>query len=1044
MRVRCHILVPVFLILVNCAYQQASAQLGFDLKIDKPKPFENRVLKAEKTNPDKPLKAQKRFFQNLTTHYNYFFNANNKLNEVIGSAKAAHKDDYTSLLPFYNYSLDVTAQNTKELDSVIYKSQTGIVMHDLRNDWADNLYLLWGAAWFFEKKFDSASLMFQFINYSFAEKEKDGYYRYIGSRMDGNNALSISTKENRSFPKNTVTPPSRNNAFIWQARTMIENGNTAEAGSLIATLKNDPLFPSRLKDDLEELEAYWYYRQGAWDSSAAHLQKALGQAQTKQERARWEYLIAQMLERTGKFEKAQKFYTKAIGHTTDPVMDVYARLNIVRVQKDSSTNYIDKNIAELLKMARRDKYTDYRDVIYFMAAQMELERNNIAAAEELFLKSSKYNNGNLGSKNKAFLMIADLSYDQKKWAQAARFYDSVLTDDMEKPETITRVQIRKELLSRIIGYTSTISKEDSLQRIAAMPEEERNALLNKMVKQLRKQQGLGDDNTISSGNAARNTTTPEMLFPTGQTKGEWYFYNNNLKTQGQSTFKQVWGNRPNVDNWRRFSDVNQQLLAKTPNNTREPVKTLDNIEALDETPSFAKLQAGLPLTPAQLALSNDSLRISLFELGKVYLNEAEDFPLAIETFEELRRRFPDFKKDEILFYLNYAYKKAGNEPEADKYKRLLLNQQPDSRFATILSTGSDPAKADSKNSEATKAYEGVYDLFISGQFENALAAKKMADSIYRTNYWQPQLLYIESAYHIKQRNDSVAIDVLQTLIAQDPNAPMAQKAQVMIDVLNRRAEIEDELTRLQITRPAEDSVVMPVVNAPTPLVQQPRRDSMLTQPPVKQDVAVVPPKMDSITILKDTVATAIRKDTAVAKPANETVKNLPKPDTLATAKKDTTTSRPKQEVVKNIPKKDTVVRKPVVNKPASIYDADTAAKYFAVVILEKVDALFVVEVKNAFHRYNREKHGHRPLTVDVKEFDGERQLLLIGEFNGARDVTDYLQVAKPRAVSEIIPWLRADKYSFTVINAANIGTLFNRKDLTEYRKFLDQNLPVKF
>ena len=29
--------------------------------------------------------------------------------------------------------------------------------------------------------------MFQFINYSFAEKEKDGYYKYIGSRLDGNN-----------------------------------------------------------------------------------------------------------------------------------------------------------------------------------------------------------------------------------------------------------------------------------------------------------------------------------------------------------------------------------------------------------------------------------------------------------------------------------------------------------------------------------------------------------------------------------------------------------------------------------------------------------------------------------------------------------------------------------------------------------------------------------------------------------------------------------------------------------------------------------------
>jgi hypothetical protein len=35
-----------------------------------------------------------------------------------------------------------------------------------------------------EKEFDSAYLMFQFINYAF-KKEKDGYYVYMGSNRDG-------------------------------------------------------------------------------------------------------------------------------------------------------------------------------------------------------------------------------------------------------------------------------------------------------------------------------------------------------------------------------------------------------------------------------------------------------------------------------------------------------------------------------------------------------------------------------------------------------------------------------------------------------------------------------------------------------------------------------------------------------------------------------------------------------------------------------------------------------------------------------------------
>jgi cell fate (sporulation/competence/biofilm development) regulator YlbF (YheA/YmcA/DUF963 family) len=48
--------------------------------------------------------------------------------------------------------------------------------------------------------------------------------------------------------------------------------------------------------------------------------------------------------------------------------------NLIHINKGADENYIDQNIAELMKMVKREKYNDYRDVIYFMAAQMEMER----------------------------------------------------------------------------------------------------------------------------------------------------------------------------------------------------------------------------------------------------------------------------------------------------------------------------------------------------------------------------------------------------------------------------------------------------------------------------------------------------------------------------------------------------------------------------------------------------------------------------------------------------------------------------------------------
>jgi tetratricopeptide (TPR) repeat protein len=1019
MRIRFLSILSLIVLLLSSSFQPLSAQLGFDLKIDKPEPYDNRTLKAEKTK-DKKLKGSKKFFQNLTTHYNYFFNANQRLNEVIDGAKQAFRDDHTELLPFYNYSLDATEQNSTQLDSVIYKARTGLVMHDLRNEWADNMYLLWGAAWFFEKKFDSAALMFQFINYSFAEKEPDGYYKYIGSRLDGNNALTISTNEKK---KTTEAFKSRNDAFIWQIRNFIESGRLTEAGTLITTLKEDPFFPKRLNTDLEEVQAYCFYKQKVWDSSAVHLINALDNAQTKQEKARWEYLAAQMFERAKNFDAAKNYYAKAIGHTTDPVMDVYSRLNVVRVTKDSSENYIDKNVEELVKMAKRDKYTDYRDVIYFMAAQMELERNNFEAAQDFLLKATKYNNGNLSSRSKPFLMIADLAYDQKKYIQAASFYDSVSLSEVQ-PDEVKRVEDRKAMLTKLVSYNSTITKQDSLLRIASMPEDERTAYINKLVKHLLKEQGLSDA-TITAGNSLANNNTAD-LFASSAQKGEWYFYNSNLKTRGAAQFKQVWGNRPNADNWRRFSNVSQQLVARVPNDNRGNI-TNDATPAVNNVPSLENLLSTLPLTEEQKTVSNDSISNALFGLGTVLLNEAEDYLSAIEAYEKLRSNYPSYANmSEVLFNLYYAYKKSGNEAKANEIRQLLLAQYPNSRFANIIITGKDPV-ASNKSEEVTKTYNDIYNLFVEGRFDEADAAKKIADSLYKTNYWQPQLLYIEAVYHIRQREDSIAKNSLQTLIGQDPNSPMAMKAQTMIDVLNRRAQIEDELSRYQIQHVEDTATNNPVIQ---PIVQS---------PPRKRDtVGSHVPKIESIPVKNDTLANKpivnvqpVKKDTVAIKP--NIVTNPP-------AKKDSVVSKP---IVNNPPpKKEPAINKPL-RKPGEYY-FDSSTKHYTAVILDKVDPLFVTEVKNAYFRFNREHFRDKAFAMNVVDLDAARKIILIGDFSSAREALNYMQSARAAAASEVMPWLKADKYSFSIITDDNLPLLLEKKDLEQYRKFLVQNLPGKF
>jgi hypothetical protein len=88
-------LITILLLSSIClAYQNAYGQTGISFNIKKPKEFEERTLRSEKSD-QKKFTLPRRFVQNTVTHFNYVFNATQKLNEVLDRAKASSRDDYS-------------------------------------------------------------------------------------------------------------------------------------------------------------------------------------------------------------------------------------------------------------------------------------------------------------------------------------------------------------------------------------------------------------------------------------------------------------------------------------------------------------------------------------------------------------------------------------------------------------------------------------------------------------------------------------------------------------------------------------------------------------------------------------------------------------------------------------------------------------------------------------------------------------------------------------------------------------------------------------
>jgi outer membrane protein assembly factor BamD (BamD/ComL family) len=409
-----------------------------------------------------------------------------------------------------------------------------------------------------------------------------------------------------------------------------------------------------------------------------------------------------------------------------------------------------------------------------------------------------------------------LSFAKPDYRQAYNFYDSLRLDDPTLKD-VDAIQARKTMLGNLATNFEIAARQDSLQRIAGLPEDQRKDHVKKLVKELRKQQGLKDE-PLTAGPAFVAPT----LFPSVQPKGEWYFYNAAFRTRGQNDFKNKWGTRPNADNWRRSSTINAGLRNNQPGNITTLQGNANSVPGGGLT--FEDLYANLPLTTEQLKVSNDSIQDALFALGKIYIQEIEDCNAGTQTLEQLRSRFPKYEKmDQVLFNLFYCYNKNGETAKIIDVKRQLSEQFNGSAITNLVISGKDP-KA-SANSEATKTYERIYDLFIEGRFDQAVIQKRVADSQYGKNYWTPQLLYIEAVYYIKQRNDSTATTVLNNIISQFPSTPLAEKATNLLNVLSKRAQIEYELAKLDVTRNIGDTTTRQPVT-----MLQPKTDTGQSKP----------------------------------------------------------------------------------------------------------------------------------------------------------------------------------------------------------------------
>ena len=951
----------------------------------------------------KKYTLSRRAYQNTVSKFNYIFHANEELNEIIKDARAYLQEDYTTLIPFYDYDLANTSK--KDIDSIIYRCNANVVLHDLRSNWVDDAYLLLAKAYLFHKNFDTAGSLLQYINYAFDTKEA-GMDIPIGSNLRNTKGqFSIATKEDNKFYENRNI---RNESMLWQARNYFEINSLNEGLSLLQLLKTDAFFPKRLQPFLFEQLAYGYYQSEIYDSAATYLAKGLSNAPDKFSKTRWYYLIAQLWEKSDNLANAYTWYKKANSEAINPLISVFAKINLIKIEsKQTKTPWIEL-AKSLQKMSRKEKYKPYTDILYFEMAKLAIQNKDIESANDWLLVAIKKNENGLTEKQKAFELLADINYKSSNYAVAKLAYDS-LTLILKTNPDFEKIALRKKWLPIILNNDITIQQQDTLQYIYTLRENLQKAYLNKWeLNEKNKPEQLstlfideaqlaslanealinkgtnnnlgsnGFGNNNGSGNSGNNNFSNNFGNNTGgyntmnnQSQGvsDFYFENKNTVEIGKQNFSQKWGNRPNVDQWRR--KTSSTIIYKSSNSAdvAQSRYTTDstsiNTSSVSTTEIIKEKASSLQLINSKEALIKSTVELnkSCFDNAQTFLFQLNDFEKALPLYQKvINLNIDDVITERSLLDLASEYIHRGNRSASDSLIAIVEAKFPKGVYIT-KKTSIENKKSQEKQLEAD--YKEAYFLTQIGNWTALSNKASQLDAQLKKTKWLAPYQFLKVKMYAQQRMDSLALVLLDSIIYMHQNESIRDRAKNIIEELKKRKETELYLSKL---------------NA------------------------------DS---LKSIVTTKI--------PSVENYKN--------TSDNKTTNIVPKNDSVSKAAMNDGL-----------FFTKDESEPHYAAFLINNIKEILVKEVVTALSYVNNEDFKKQNLDVTYLEFEPKVFVVWVGPFENLNSSITYLSKIKGRLSNEIISFVQAKQYELYILGKSNILQIKNSDDLKKYKVYMNNNI----
>ena len=737
--------------------------------------------------------ANTRRWHAFTARYNTYYNGSEAYKEGMLAQEKANKDNYMQTLPYFPIGNKKTVgSGSGNFDVAIEKSQKAIKQHSIKKKpkrkagekKTENLI-----RWYAKKEYNP------FIHQAWFLMAKAQFQK--GEFLEAASTFSYISRLYVNEPVKVAE------ARLWMARCFTELEWYYDAEDVLNKAARDSM-PRKLEGEFSATYSNFLLRQGRFNEALPYLEKAVRKEKRGTQRARHYFLLGQVYQHIGNQPMAYKSFSKVIKANPPYELEFNARIKQTEVASEKESN---RTIKRLKAMARSPKNKEYLDQVYYAIGNMYMAKKDTASAIQNYEEGAEKSTRGGVEKGILLLRLGDLYWEQADYTNAQRCYAEVigLLEDKETDEYKV-VSRRSEVLDELVEHAQAVELQDSLQRLAAMPEAERMKVIEQIIERVKEEEEKAKKEAeMAQRMAARedalanvpNRNTPART-PTAGAGGDrsWYFYNQQLITQGKGEFQRKWGRRKLEDNWRRrnktvvntdeFAAVDYAAedslaaLADSISNDSTAMAAMpDSLVTDNKNPQFYIQQ--LPLTEEAMAESNVILSDGLYNCGLIYKDKLEDFSLAEGAFNRLMNEFPDYQQMEEVYYNLYLMYSRWEKPEkASAYLDSLKLRFPMGDYTVLLS---DPDYAknarDGKHLEDS-LYASTYAAYLQGDYQTVGANAEYAASKYPLGKHRPKFMFLHSMGQLENGDQQGFLDNLKMIVEKYPENEITEMAGLIL------------------------------------------------------------------------------------------------------------------------------------------------------------------------------------------------------------------------------------------------------------------------